>query len=362
MILHLTDRLSDRGGAHRHLLGVLDGLSARGHVLHVAAGVAEVSSSSPMEIVPGLAGRLDQTDGDTAGTIRALEALFSRLEPDVLHVHTVMRPSVLEWAADRGAVITVQDHRVFCPGQGKWTASGHPCELPMGPLTCAQCFADERYFRETLELTQARLAAVRRMRRIVVLSEYMARELVSVGVPRDRVSVIPPFVHGLDLEAPRESGDAHVLFVGRLVAAKGVWDAVAAWRLADLGLPLVFAGTGPLRTPLEAAGFDVRGWLGREDLSALLRRAALVVLPSRWQEPFGIAGLEALAFGIPVVAWDSGGVREWLSGPGLVPWGDVAALAEAMRTAVGTRAASRSGFDENELMDRLVATYRALLR
>ena len=34
-------------------------------------------------------------------------------------------------------------------------------------------------------------------------------------------------------------------------------------------------------------------------------------MPSRWQEPFGIVGLEALTLGTAVAAWDSGGVREW---------------------------------------------------
>jgi len=225
---------------------------------------------------------------------------------------------------------------------------------PMAPATCAPCFEDEGYFQETYALTAERLAALRRLR-VVVLSSYMKRELVAAGVPAGRVAVVPPFVHGLDARAEAD-GPPCVLFAGRLTLAKGVRDAVAAWRLSGVDLPLVVAGTGPLRRELEAARIPVRGWLGRASLSACYRRARALLLPSRWQEPFGIAGLEALSMGVPVVAWESGGVSEWHPGP-LAPWGDVAALARALREAVHAPAAAPAGFDRAPLMRRLVEIY-----
>jgi hypothetical protein len=59
-ILHVTDRLSDRGGAHRHLLGVLKALRDRGHELLLAAGTDDgrVESPCPVRIVPGLEARM----------------------------------------------------------------------------------------------------------------------------------------------------------------------------------------------------------------------------------------------------------------------------------------------------------------
>ena len=85
------------------------------------------------------------------------------------------------------------------------------------------------------------------------------------------------------------------------------------------------------------------------------RRA--LFLPSRWQEPFGIAGLEALALGVPVVAWESGGVTEWHPGPGLVPWGDVEALARALGDAVSRRVTLPPRFERDEAIGRLLAIY-----
>ncbi len=152
--------------------------------------------------------------------------------------------------------------------------------------------------------------------------------------------------------------------MGRLVEAKGVRDAVAAWRRSGVDLPLVVAGTGTLRAQLAARagetdgpGVELLGWVDRDRLSGLYRRARALLMPSRWQEPFGIVGLEALSFGVPVVAWESGGVGEWHSGPGLVRWGDVEALARALADAVNRRATLPLRFDRDETVGRLLAVY-----
>jgi glycosyltransferase involved in cell wall biosynthesis len=54
------------------------------------------------------------------------------------------------------------------------------------------------------------------------------------------------------------------------------------------------------------------GWLSHPEKDKLLKQSDLVVVPSLWPEPFGMVGLEACMHGVPVVAFDSGGVREWL--------------------------------------------------
>jgi glycosyltransferase involved in cell wall biosynthesis len=155
-----------------------------------------------------------------------------------------------------------------------------------------------------------------------------------------------------------------VLYVGRLTAAKGVREAVKAWRRSGIDLPLVLAGTGPMRAELEALAAEgqdpplqVLGWVERERLSALYQRARALLLPSRWQEPFGIVGIEALSFGVPVVAWESGGVTEWHPGPGLVRWGDTAGLARALRKAVARRLLLLPRYDRDEAIGRLTSLY-----
>jgi glycosyltransferase involved in cell wall biosynthesis len=362
-VLALADRLTARGGAYWWMLGVLDALWGRVDLrLAVGDDDSTVRAACPTVVVPGLEARV-AAPADLRGVVDGFR-------PDVVHVHNVVNPVVLEWAASQGrALLTVQDHRFFCPTRGKWTLAGEVCRRPLARETCAGCFDDEPYFREVLALTERRLAAARRLP-LTVLSRYMRDELVAAGVDPASVHVVPPFVYGLDREAAA-SGPPCVLFVGRLVAAKGVGDAVAAWRLSGVDLPLVVAGSGPLRSELVSLaagrGLDAPGWLNRAALAAAYRRARALLLPSRWQEPFGIVGLEALAFGVPVAAWDSGGVAEWHKGPGLVPWGDVTALARALAEAVERSShpgrhpePSLRGYERAEAVEALLTLYEEI--
>jgi glycosyltransferase involved in cell wall biosynthesis len=359
-ILHLADRLTARGGAYTWMLGVVEGLIEAGHEVRLAVGARDGSVAAPCKV--DVRGGLDSR---TEAPVE-LDDLLGSFRPDVVHVHNLMNPRALEWAvAHPRTVLTVQDHRVFCPTRGKWTAGGEVCRQPMAPETCASCFDDDAYFREILALTGRRLAAVRRVKAVTVLSRYMREELVRAGVSPLRIRVVPPFVEGFDHGATPAGGPC-VVFVGRLVAAKGVLEAVEAWRRSGVDLPLALAGAGPLREDLESQAskshrpIEVLGWLDRERLSAQYRRARALVLTSRWQEPFGIAGIEALSFGVPVAAWESGGIAEWHPGPGLVPWGDVNALAEAIRGAVERRIALPPRFPRDETLGRLMVVYARL--
>ncbi len=362
-ILHVADRLTDRGGAYTWMLGVLGGLIEAGHDVRLVVGAIDggVAAPCPVDVRPGLDARI--------GTVVELGPLVKSVGPDIIHVHNVMNPAVLEWAAGRkNALLTVQDHRVFCPTRGKWTLAGDECRDAMTRDVCSSCFESEPYFREVFSLTERRLAAVGEMGVVTVLSRYMREELHRVGVPAESLHIVPPFVHDLDHEAAPQ-GPPCVLFVGRLAATKGVSEALEAWSRSGVDLPMVFAGTGPLREELEsraveerARPIEVTGWLDREGLSSLYRRARALVLPSRWQEPFGLAGIEALSFGVPVVAWDSGGVGEWHPGPGLVRWGDVEALGRALADAVTRRVAPPPSYPMDEALDRLLVLYDRLAR
>jgi glycosyltransferase involved in cell wall biosynthesis len=355
-ILHLTDRSSERGGADIHLLGVVEAQRERGHDVLLVVGRDDGTAAHrcPVAVLPGL----DDTQAASAAVVAAmLDRVALGFGPHVVHVHNAVAPAALEWAASRAAVATVQDHRGFCPGRGKLTLAGAPCREPMSRTLCTGCFTDARYHDYIHGVTDARLAALRRMARVIVLSAYMAAELAVLGV---RAAVVPPFVHGFAADATAD-GEPCVLFAGRLVEAKGVRDAVAAWRDASLDLPLVFAGTGPLRGELEPE-HTILGWLPHARMAAVYRRARVLVMPPRWQEPFGIAGLEALSLGVPVAAWKSGGVAEWHPGDDLlVEWGDVDALTLALCAAIDRPVGAPRGFEREALMDRLDAVYAEIV-
>ena len=155
---------------------------------------------------------------------------------------------------------------------------------------------------------------------VVVPSAHMGREYSRHGVARDRLNVLPLF-STLMPEAEESHGDA-VLFAGRMTKLKGgdvLIRAIAeVTRQTRRGVPLIMAGAGPQKKPwqrlAESLGIaaEFPGWVEGAHRTALFRRASLLVVPSLWPEPFGLVGLEAAAFGVPAVAFDVGGVREWL--------------------------------------------------
>jgi glycosyltransferase involved in cell wall biosynthesis len=112
------------------------------------------------------------------------------------------------------------------------------------------------------------------------------------------------------------------LYVGRLVDVKGVDLLIravpGAARKLPFSLALTVAGDGPDRKSLAelARKLDVNaefiGWLdGPEKLKAM-QQADLLVVPSRWPEPFGLVGIEAGCLGLPAVGFAVGGIQDWL--------------------------------------------------
>jgi 1,4-alpha-glucan branching enzyme len=184
---------------------------------------------------------------------------------------------------------------------------------------------------------------------------------IARGIPADLLRIVGYPVEPSSASVAAVDG-ADVLFVGRLIDAKGVHvllDALAALP----GVTAVVAGDGPARGALESRANELglsgrvrfTGWITPERRASLFAGSKLFTLPSLWDEPFGIVGVEALGAGLPVVASDAGGVSSWLDDGvtgTLVPRGDAPALASAiddllrddeLRVRYGTAAPSNLG-------------------
>ena len=357
-VLIATDRLSLRGGADQHLLDVIAALLASGLSVEVACG--RVDSEVALA-------------GVAVHTVRGLSRMvpdtrqLGRLTPliaaaDVVHVQNVMNPTALTRLVESGrAVVTVQDHRVFCPGPGRTLPDGQACQQEMAAVACATCLPDPDYRERILTLTQARREALAGAR-LVVLSAYMADELAAVGLPG--AAVVPPWI-----EAPSATPQpGHGLLLGgRLVAHKGIERALEAWRQADCGHPLRVAGAGPLESSLS--GVESLSWLSRRALLAVMAASRALLFPSRWQEPFGILGLQALSAGTPVIVFPSGGTADW-SSVGCISVTSIAQMAAAIAELAGDaqraqslglagRAAVLERFSQQRLLGALLAVYES---
>jgi glycosyltransferase involved in cell wall biosynthesis len=303
------------------LLGVIASAGRAGHRLSVGCGKVEAGLELPAGVeihrIRGLGSRVE-----SGSRLGALPALLDA--SGLVHVQNLMNPVALRMAVGSGrAVVTIQDHRMFCPAMGKTMPGGSVCEVEMADGPCAACLPDDAYRRRTLDLTRARRDALRGAR-LVVLSSYMARELELVGLPG--AEIIPPWVEpGPERGAP---GD-YFMLGGRLVPHKGVLDGWLAWRRSATSMPLVVAGEGPLGDRLEGASLS--GWLPLGELCRKLYGARALLFPALWQEPFGILGVQALAQGTPVIVADCGGTTDWSdAGCVRVRPGDIDGFAEAI--------------------------------
>jgi glycosyltransferase involved in cell wall biosynthesis len=176
--------------------------------------------------------------------------------------------------------------------------------------------------------------AARNADHVIAVSERTKRDAIELyGIDPEKITVTP---HGVDpaFSPGDASHDDYLLFVGAVQARK---DPLAALAAADAaGLRLVVAGPEKdraLARELRARGADVRGFVEREELAGLYRRAAALLLPSRF-EGFGIPVLEAMASGTPVILSDDPALREVAGDAGV--YGSVA---DALRDRDRYRAA-----------------------
>jgi len=204
---------------------------------------------------------------------------------------------------------------------------------------------------------------LRGARLVIAASTALAESARALGATK--VEVIPS---GVDVpaEVGEEASPPEVLYAGRLSPEKGVEELVEATR----GLNLVVAGDGPLRSRVPQA----RGFVPHEELQQLYARAAVVACPSR-REGFGVACLEAMAHGRPVVATGVGGLRDLVvdGETGLVvPTRDPVALRAALdrllgdpglrrRLGSGGRERAQEHFSWDVVTEATVAAYRMAL-
>jgi glycosyltransferase involved in cell wall biosynthesis len=272
----------------------------------------------------------------------ALAMRFAADPPDVVHAHF--------WMSGLAALAATREPAVLAAGG----------EIPVVQTFHALGVTKRRFQGRHDTSPAARLrierALARDVARVVATSTEETTELVRLGAPRHRITVVPC---GVDVDQFTPEGPAaergsrlRVLSIGRLVPRKG-FDTVIRAIAAVPDVELVIAG-GPAAEQLDADREATRlrqladrlgvadrvrlvGAVPRPDVPALLRSADLVVC-APWYEPFGIVPLEAMACGVPVVATAVGGfvdtVVDGATGK-LVPPGRPDALAAAIRRLLG---------------------------
>jgi len=310
--------------------------------LHLAALVSAGVKHRALMRDSSQVGRVQAASGMLRGGAEPDEiALAAReLGATVVHAHNVqplLGPRALEAGREAGArtVLHVHNFRLFC-AIGVAFRLGEPCfrchhgrTFPGLVLNCRRSLPEAAVYAAALSRQYEPLLAA--VDRFVTPSGYLAGQIARLGVPDDRVEALP---HYLPEEAFADASIAHegrfALVAGRLSSEKGVAAAIDA--AAATGVPLKVAGSGPeeqaLRDHAAAAGGQVEflGRLSPERLALVRRASALVLVPSRSDESFGLAALEAMGAGVPVIATRAGALPELVGEDRCVPRGDTDAL------------------------------------
>ncbi len=261
-----------------------------------------------------------------------------------------------------------------CPALGRYLrASGRSCERAPG-VACLRTHAIERCMSMSDGTPLAPHQRLRALARgpltrataeaatAIVFNSEALRDLFerTVASPARRF-VLPPPIDESQAEGKRVAN--RVVFAGRLEELKGVLDAIGvAATLPETELHVYGAGSAreAAERAARASGAEVRfmGWASSDTLAQAYAEASCVLMPSRAFEPWGMVGLESIAAGCPVVAYDVGGVREWLNphwGELITP-GDVAGLAAATARQL---ARMREGLDTTGWREQVLQRWGA---
>lgn len=231
--------------------------------------------------------------------------VLDRVRPDVLHTNSLAGFSVSVWgqARRRGIRIvhSLRDYYLMCPPSVMYRNEGNCGRI------CARCLPFAAYRRRAAQAVHA----------VSGVSEFILERHLREGYFKGCVAakVIYNPLPALQRQATtgRSRGVAFG-YIGRIAAHKGVrWLLEAFAKHAARDDTLVLAGEGDERfvTAMKArfASPAVR-FIGHSDPKVFYEQVDAVVVPSLWHEPLARTAIEAMAYGIPVIASNRGGLAE----------------------------------------------------
>ena len=252
-------------------------------------------------------------------TYSSVRELIRSRAPHVVHVHNtfpLISPSVY-WAADRERVPLVQslhNFRLAC-AQATFLRNGQVCEDCLQTLpwrgVLRRCYrgsiAQSGALVGMLALHRSIGSFRRKVTRYIALSQFSRQKFIAAGIPANKLTVKPNFVHvGEREEEVRRDG----LFVGRLSEEKGI-NVLAQALNGESTSVCAVVGSGPMEQ-VVASHPRIRwlGWQDQESVRDHMARSAYLVLPSIGYEQFPLVVAEAFACGLPIIGSRLGALSE----------------------------------------------------
>jgi len=287
-------------------------------VLNFRRSAEDLPGRTIAQVVAGFAGIYNPQ------TRRQFAEKLRRERPDVVHAHNLypwISPSVLLAAGDLGVpvVMTVHHYGLTCPVLTHFR-EGAPCDACVvgSEWQCVRNNCRDSFLQSAAYALRAGIARHKRfflenVSVFVALSRFAKRQLEKSGFAAERIAVRPNSIR-VSREVPASNyPGGYVAYVGRLTYEKGVDLLCAAAGIT--ALPVRIAGDVTMWPDLVtrySSKVVFCGVLGGDQLESFYRQARFIVVPSRWWEVCPIVVLEAMNFGCPVLAADSGGMPEML--------------------------------------------------
>jgi glycosyltransferase involved in cell wall biosynthesis len=340
-ILYAHDHFGAFAGAESNILATANELARRGHTVGILHGD---------ETGKGLEQWRETFDSRFAMDDSAIESALTTFQPDVIYVHKLAELDALEALLSSGIPLVrmVHDHDLYCMRSYKYNYfTRRPCERALSAFCLFPCGgflarnqdgpSPVRWVSYSAKVKELELT--RRFNRLIVGTRFMGEELLRNGFDAERIEIHAPTPALLDTSSVSSFSDRNlIVYSGQITRGKGV--DVLLESLAQVAFPFecVIFGDGNHRAYCEklCARLELndcvhfKGYVPPEEIHDCYREASVVVMSSIWPEPFGAAGLEGMRFGLPVVAFDAGGIKEWLTdnfNGFLVPWMDRATFA-----------------------------------
>lgn len=255
---------------------------------------------------------------------QAIKKCINDFKPDLVHVHNtfaILSPSIF-WAIKSmhiPCVLTLHNYRLICPTATLFR-DGKICEECIGRFPYPAFLHRCRYNDSFLTVAVNALSQVihhlistykNKIDAFIVLTPGFANIIQRSGFPKSKINVKPNSISDVFSQFNSHiSRENQIVFVGQIVSAKGIEFLLETWTLNKFNhCLLIIIGNGPDKVQLQER-FSSRSdivWLGKLDHNRVLEvisRSRFLVMPSLWNEPFGLSAVEALMLATPVILPD----------------------------------------------------------
>lgn len=346
-ILFVHERFGALAGAESNVILTARALANRGHEVAILHGPGTGKAEEAWrEVFP----RRFELNGQARATATAA---FRDFDPEVIYVHKMADLGVIEAIvhSGRGTARMVHDHDIYCMRSYKYNyftrkvclrAAGPRCVLTCGAFVARNTEPGFPLRWVSYTAKKREIALNKDFGRMVVVSRYMREELLRNGFDAGRIEIHPPAPLLGETEAYETPRDRNlILYAGQIIRGKGVDLLLRALARIRTPFECVILGDGSHRRYCERLRRRLKledrvqflGFLPQDQLKKFYRESRVFALSSVWPEPFATVGVEVLRYGLPVVAFDVGGISDWLidgANGYLVPAFDCAAFADRL--------------------------------